>query len=456
MFRPPPPKSSAKASARRILDDPDRRLAKLLSQPLILEESGPPRLLTNLVRVIGLLMVGLIAWAGISEIRETALAQGQVIPTGSVHRVQHLEGGIIAEILTDDGEIVDRGQTLIRFESASAHSELEQLRAREAALALRAERLRAFVNDREPDLSIGEEYADLIADQQAIFDMQVEARDSQRKVLEARIDQEQAKLAALAEQRTSLERQLELIEEERAMRADLLEKSLVSRVEYLESERTLSRTRGELAKVIGEQAAATAATREAQDRLRELDADLRNKALEEMGKVTSELAEVRESLANLEDRVRRLEVRAPVRGIVKGLSVHTVGAVVAPGEPVMEIVPYDEALVAEVHISPRDVGHLAVGQEARVEISTYDVTRYGPVEGVLKKISASTFEDKDGEPYYKGIVELASHHVGNDPEANLILPGMVVDVSINTGSKSLLQYLLKPVYRGFNHAFTER
>ncbi|HEX9770785.1 MAG TPA: HlyD family type I secretion periplasmic adaptor subunit [Kiloniellales bacterium] len=456
MFKRHPSNSANDRTPRPNRRDGDRQLIKLLSQPLILEEFGPPRLLTQMTQVISLLIVGLIAWAAVAEIRETALAQGQVIPAGSVLKVQHLEGGIVADILVDDGDIVDRGQLLIRLESASAQAELEQLRAREAALALRAERLRAFVVGRVADFAAGSAHPELAADQQAILDMQTEARASQRKVLEARIDQKQAQAAALIGQRKSLERQVQILEEELEMRSELLKKGLMSRVVYLETERTLNRTRGELASIEGEAAKTTAAIREAEDSLEEMDLGLRNDALKEMGEVTGELAQVREQLAKLRDRVARLAIVAPARGVVQGLIAKTVGGVVPPGETVMEIVPLDEILVAEVRISPRDVGHLRVGQEADVKITTYDVARFGSVEGRLQQISATTFEDDEGDPYYRGIIALASDHVGKDPEANLIVPGMVVDVAIDTGSKSVMQYLLKPVYRGFNGAFSER
>ncbi len=456
LFRPPQASSETAAKARRKRGENDRRLTKLLSQPLILEEVGPPRLLAHLLRVVGVLIVGLIVWSAIAQVRETALAEGQVIPAGSVHLVQHLEGGIVAEVLVEDGDIVEAGQPLVRLESASAEAELERLRAREAGLALRAERLRAFVMGREADFSEGQNHPELVADQQAILEMQHEARESQRQVLDARLAQQKAQLASFEEQRKSLERQVQILEEELGMRGQLMEKGLVSRVVYLETERTLNRTRGELASVIGEAAKATAAVREAQNSLTETDAGLRNDSLKEMGEVTSELAQVREELAKLEDRVTRLDIRSPARGIVKGLEARTVGGVIPPGLAIMEIVPFDDTLVAEVRISPRDVGHLRVGQKADVKVTTYDVARFGSVEGNLRQISASTFEDEEGEPYYRGIVALASDHVGGNPDANLILPGMVVDVSINTGSKSVLQYLLKPVYRGLDRAFTER
>jgi HlyD family secretion protein/adhesin transport system membrane fusion protein len=441
---------------RKTSGSPEQRLTKMLSQPLTVDEVGPPRLLAQSVTVGCVLIVGLIVWAGVAEIRETALAQGQVMPAGSVNLIQHLEGGIVAEVVVGNGDIVEEGQTLIRLESAGAEAELEQLRARAASLALESARLRAFVTGRPADFSAGDRHLDLAADQAAILEIQNEARRDQRAVLLSRISQREAQAAALKIQQESLEAQIAFLEEEREIQRKLFEKGLVSRIEFLGTERGVIKTRGEIAGVIGKLAAARAAVQEARDELAELDSGLRNAALEEIGEVNSELAQVREAQARLIDRVGRLEIAAPERGIVKGLTVNTIGGVIGPGETILEIVPLDDLLVAEVRISPRDIGHLNPGQEAQVRVSSYDVTRFGSVDGRLKQLSASTFEDEEGEPYYKGVVELAQAHVGGESGRNLILPGMVVDVAINTGSKTLLHYLLRPVSRGLDGAFRER
>ena len=240
------------------------------------------------------------------------------------------------------------------------------------------------------------------------------------------------------------------------MRKNLLDKGLVSRVTYLETERALSQARGDLTGLQGKIAEAQAALGEARNSLLELDAKLRNEASEEMGRVTAELAQVRENLARLEDRVARLEIAAPVRGIVKGLRIKTIGGVVRPGEILMELVPLGDALVAEVRINPSDIGHVAVGQPAKVKVSTYDTARFGGIEGTLKHVSASTFQEERGEAFYKGVIELGQDHVGNEPKAYPILPGMVVDADIVTGNRSLFRYFLKPVFRGLDSAFHER
>ena len=443
------PDDGAKTRARQ-------RTVRFLSQPLLLEEAGPPRLLRQLLITLSVLVGGFVVLAGITEVQETAVANGQVMPAGSVHTVQHLEGGIVSDLQVSEGQLVEADDVLVLLERAAAEGELEQLRARQAALAVRAERLRAFVLDSDPDFAAGEPFPALIRDQEAILEMQRRTRDSQREVLLSRIDQRQAEIDALVEQRSSLETQVEIVEEEVEMRNQLLEKGLVSRVVFLETKRNLSRARGDLAAVIGEQARAREAKAEARSSLAELDARLRNEALDEMGTVSAELTQVTELLAKLEDRVVRLDIRAPVRGRIKGLNTRTLGSVIAPGEVLMEIVPIDDVMVAEVRLSPRDVGHIQANQKAEVSVSTYDTVRYGTIPGTVTQVSASTFQDENGEPYYKATISLAKNHVGSHDGRNLVLPGMVVDARINTGGKTLLEYLLKPVYRSLDNAFDER
>lgn len=434
----------------------DARLLTHMSRPLILEEGGPPRGVQHLLLAVSLLVGMFIIWAAVTEMPESAVAQGQVIPKGSVHVVQHLEGGIVSEIFVDEGEVVEAGQTVLRLEAASALSELEQLRAREAGLALQTERLRAFVLDREPDFSVGAAYPALVRDQKQILKIQIRARARQKTVLSSRIGQRKAELSTLRQQERHLRTQVRLIREQVGMRKKLLDKGLVSRTLFLDTERGLTQALGDLARVVGEQARVREALNEARGSLIELDARLSNEALTEMGSLSSELAQVRESLAKLEDRVSRLNVVAPARGVVKGLITRTIGAVITPGQELMQVVPLEDEMVAEVQIRPLDIGHLRVGQTARVKVTTYDVAQFGPLDGKVKHISATTFEDEKGEPYYKGVIELDKNYVGHDPAKNPILPGMVVDADISTGSKTLMRYLLKPVFRFVDTSFTER
>ncbi|MCW9032710.1 MAG: HlyD family type I secretion periplasmic adaptor subunit [Rhodospirillales bacterium] len=433
------------------------RQTKFLSQSVILEEGGNKALVRSALYFVSAVIVLFIIWAIMVEVDEVSTGFGQVIPAGQVQTIQHLEGGIVKEILIEEGTLVKEGQVLITLSAASASAELEQMKARKASLELQAERYRAFGTGREPDFSfVSSNYKDLITDQISIHEIQKEARNSQNTVLFDQIEQRKAELSQLEEQRKTLNEQLAILEEERDMRENLFKKGLSSKILFFNVQRDVNQVKGDLAKLIGEKRRITNSLAEIRSRLIEADAKSREEALSSMGGVIGELAQVRESIAKLQDRSTRLEIRSPVDGIIKGLKIHTVGGVVAAGAILLEVVPMKEELVVESRINPRDVGHVHVGQKVQVKVTTFDFARYGGITGELKSISATTFADEKGDPYYKGLVMLDRNYVGFDPEKNKVLPGMTVQADVNTGKKTLIQYLLKPIYTSLSGSFHER
>lgn len=440
----------------RIVRRGDRQ-TRYLAQSVILEEAGSSSLIRIAMITIGIVICAFLAWAAVTHVDEVAATSGEVIPAGKVQTIQHLEGGIIKEILVEDGALVDEGQVLLRMDPAQPLADLDQQRARLVSLQMQAERLRAVGEGREPDFSgFDEEYADMVADQLDIYESTMKAMENRRAVLLDQIEQRKTELSVFREQEDTLLRNLQILEEELAMRESLYKKGLTSKMVFLEVQRDVNDAIGELAKVTSERKKTREALNEARNRLAQLETDEREKALNEMGKVASEMAQLRESIRRTQDRVSRLQVRAPTRGIVKGLQANTVGGVIPPGGVLMEIVPLDKELIVETRITPRDVGHVRIGQPVTVKVTTYDFARYGGITGELRDVSATTFLNEDGEPYYKGIVALDRSYVGADPERNRVMPGMTVQADIHTGDKTVLEYLLKPIYTSVNQGFRER
>ena len=436
-------------------------LSKKLALPLTLEESGPPRFYQHLMIVGGVFLALSILWASVTEIKELARANGEVTPAGQVLLVQHLEGGIVAELLVSEGEIVDAGQPLILLQPIAAEGDLGQLTARESAARFKIERLTAFIDARPMDPAIvgtAPSEADLaiFANENAHLQASLTAADRQREGFLARIEQRIFEIESLSNQRLSLKEQVQLMIEQVNLREGLVEKGLVSRIVFLETRRSLEQTRVQLISTAGNLARAREALREEEAGLEELDATLINDALDTRSATAAELAETQSALLKLSDRVNRLTVTAPVRGIVQDLAAQSIGEVIAPGGLVAQIVPIDDELVAEVRVMPDDIGHIRIGHPASVKITTYDPARFGDIEGEVRRISASTFRDEQDEPYYKVIIALSKTHVGLGTSQHAVLPGMVVNAEIVTGSKSLVRYLLKPVFRSLDVAFTER
>lgn len=435
---------------------PRGQLAQNLSLPLTLEEGRPPRLARHASYLVLVAIAGFFAWAAMAQLTERAVARGQIMPTGSSYSVQHADGGTVAELAVSEGQTVQAGQTLLRIASAAATADRDQLLAREVALRLKVERLRAFAQDRAPDFGFAAAYPNLIADQQDILRTQDESRSQRLSVFDRQIAQRRSRVASATDRLPELRRQVAIMKEQLEMRRELAEKGLVSRVVLLETERAHSEATARLAGLRSEIAEARQAVDEARERQVELRGQLTNEAFDQIGQTNAELAETRAQLAKLRDRVRRLRVTAPSDGVVEGLKVNSLGAVVKPGEPLMRIVPTGKELFAEVRLDPRDVGHVALGDQATVKVSTYDPMTFGTIAGRVRQISASTFTTDDGVPYYRTEIALDSSHLSRGGQEHALLPGMIVDADIVTGEKTVLGYLAKPVYRALSQSFGER
>lgn len=436
------------------LDEPQLRHLGSAEQ---LEERGAPRLARLAAGLGGLFVVAAIVWAALTPLTEMSPSTGQVVPSGTVRVVQHLEGGILAELLVREGDQVREGQALAHLAEAGSQSELDQLAVREAGLALKIERLKAFAAEREPEfVGIAAGYPALVNDQLSIFRLARESRAAQRQVLLLTLQERQSELKVLQSQQAGIKQQIALADETAALREGLVEKGLGSRLTFLDVKREVARLNGELSANQANARRARDQIATATQRLSELDAKLANEALGEAGSAAAELAQVQEQLKKQTDKVARLAVQAPVAGTVKSIKQRSIGAVIAPGGTFAEIVPHGEELVAETRIQPRDIGNLRPGQPAYVRVSAFDATRFGGIEGEVRQISASTFDDGDGKPYYKAVIRLAQVHVGADPARNAVKPGMTVQADVRTGTRTVLEYLAKPVKSALSNALTER
>ncbi len=454
--KPPAEKKQAKRFDATPAREGTRR-TRYLAQSILLEEYGTGGLIRSAIVTIVFVVAAFVVWASITKIEEMAVTFGEVIPAGHIQAIQHFEGGIIREILVEDGKTVDKGDVLLRLDPSSAYAELRQSRVRLASLKLEAERLKAFAEGREPDFSIvSDEYAYLRNDQASVFHIQRDALDSRRVVIENQIEQRRAELESFEKQEENARERIRLLGEEVRMRRELFKKGLQPKLAYLAVQREMNDAQGQLATIQADKRRAGEALQESENRIIELEAGRREETLNALAPIVGEIAELEESITKVEDRVARLEMRAPVHGIVKGLQAHTVGGVIAPGAVVMEIVPIGGALIVETRITTRDVGHVQIGQPVSVKFTSFDYARYGDVPGTLKGVSATTFLDEKEEPYYKGVVTLDRNHVGEDPARNHIIPGMTAQADIRTGEKTLIQYLLKPIYVYSKQAFRER
>ena len=430
---------------------------KKLVLPLTLEDGRVPGLLRNLTFVTGILVAGAVAWAASAEIRELAVANGEIAPTRNLNTVSHVEGGIVAQVFVDEGEYVEAGETLIELKSNAATTDLSQYQSRALTLQLSKQRLAALMRGEPLTLQSSVPGADqLVADQQKYYDSQLSLRAHEERTLKSRIAQHRTDLAAREQELHSLARQLEISAEQLKTAEDLHKKGITARTAVQSARAAHEQLLTAQAAATGRRNAASSALVEAQAVHLEARVKAHTQYSEEMTKVTAELSELNHQIEKLTDRVDRLSVRSPVRGIIQQLAFRTSGAVIRPGEVVAMIVPSDDQLVAEVKLDPKDIGHVNIGDLAEIKVSTFDPNVFGIVPGTVSRLSASSFQSERGDSYFKATITLAQAHVGRGASKQPISPGMTVQADIVTGSKSLVKYMLKPVYRSLDTAFSER
>ncbi|MBF0460176.1 MAG: HlyD family type I secretion periplasmic adaptor subunit [Magnetococcales bacterium] len=454
-------------------------LVRIMADMGNIHESGAPALIRSTVWLIVGSVVLLFAWAAMAHIKEVAHVPGQVIPRKSVQTVQHLEGGIVAEVLVDESQLVEKDQVLLRMDSSQTAPEREQSLVKARGLEARALRLRAFLAEGKQ----AQEYVralqkePLYVEQWEIYQNQKIALRDNLAVLDSQIAQKQSDINQAKEELKNAYKQFEVTGDLVKIRQELVQQQAISRLIYLETLRAHVTARGEIERFKKQIENLQGALQEVQQRRRKTLADTYRAANDELTVIVNELAQVKETLIRMEDRMERTEVRAPVRGIVQELKVHMPGTVVQSGEPLLRIVPVDaeaaagratagqdqtkpgqaaSGLEVEVRIPPNDIGRVATGQTVVVKISSYEFSRFGTVTGTLTTLSADVLTDEQNNPYYRGGVTLASSYVGDQPGKNPILSGMQAQVDILLGEKTILKSMLGAMSRSMSGGFNER
>ena len=403
-----------------------------------------------------IVLVVLITWAYFAWIDEVVRGEGKVVPSRQIQVVQSLDGGVVEEILVRPGEFVEEGEVLLRIDPTRYSSSLGESKAETLALAAKAARLVAIATD--VPLSMPEEVmieAPELADmERSLWMASNNELRSNLAVAREQLNQRGQELRETRANRDQAASSCGLTSQELNMTRPLLQSGAVSEVDILRLQR-------DVARYCGEQKAANAqidriqsSIQEAEERLQEIEITFRNDAGVELADTRAKLSALKQSERALEDRVRLAEIRSPVRGTIKSLFSNTVGGVVQPGKDILEIVPSDDSLLLEVRINPRDIGFLHPGQNASVKFTAYDFAVYGGLDGVLEQLSADTITDEKGNAFYIANVRTDQAFVGEDHRP--VLPGMIADVHVLTGKRTVLQYLLKPVLRARENAFTER
>lgn len=433
------------------------RQLRILSQSAMLEEARTPYLIRTTMLIICLSFIAFVIWAGFAQITERSTATGKIVPSGYVQSIQHLEGGIVEKILTRDDARVSKGQILLQLRGEAVLSDFERVQTKLRLLELQAARLQSFLSgDRSVYDKVSSRYQELVSSQGRILESMIEAHEREKALIRQQIEQKKEQVQLLRQELSTAEKNLSIVQSSFATQSTLYNERLVAETTYLAVVREMNEQQGKVDSLKIKILQAKDLISEYEIRLQSTISSAKSQALQQLGTVESDLAETKELFEKLDQQVSRLAIRAPTEGIVKGLSIHTVGGVIAPGSQLMEIVPTTGELLAEIKISPNDIGHIKQGHPVIVKITSYDFSRYGAINGTIAGLSATTFTNDQGMSFYKGIVELEKRYVGSEAGKNIVLPGMIVNADIITGTKSLLEYFLKPIHKAINSAFTER
>lgn len=426
---------------------------RYLSQSIQLQESITPRLLSGTVWAIALAVVVFMAWATATNVSVIARASGEIVPRGFSQSVQHLEGGIVTTIHVEDGDVVQAGSLLLELESAGLQNEFESAAANLSSLEMEEMRLRAFIAGTTPDFSTHPHASDpVIADQMSFYDAMVTARIREVEVVERQLAQRHDKLRGLDAELIAARASLAIAQEVYQRRSDLESRGLSSTIAMLDDRRRRHEALGRVSRLERDRTAAQEEIAEFEKRKASLHASHRDDANEQLSRVIAQISQTREMLETLRERQERLAVVAPVDGVVKGMTLNTIGAVVPPGQTLMTIVPTGRDLELVVDIAPQDIGFIDLGQTVSVKVTSFDFTRHGTIDGALTYISATSFENTEGVRMFQGRVRLDE----TTYDGRSILPGMTATADIVTGSKTVMQYLLRPIHASLATALGER
>ena len=375
-------------------------------------------------------------WIAFAEVDNVTRAEGRVIPSAKLQVIQNLEGGIVAEILVKQGQTVKAGDKLVGLSALQHDGDMKARYQQIYGLEARAARLLALANGQQPKFpqSVVDAAPDLMSVEMATFLSKTLEQESQMAVLSAQLDQktrelDESKISLLASRKS-----LELVRIDRSF-AEQEGRADIAAV-------TIDRLRGAIVEL--------GARKDTMVR------QLRSEALNELNRTMAELAALRQGMPAMADKVARTDIKSPMNGIVNRVFVSTLGGIVRPGDPIVEVVPGDDQLVVEALVLPKDIGFVKLGQLARVKVTAYDYSIFGAMDGVVKNISADAVPNEKGEAFFQVKVETKTLAIEAIDKKLPIMPGMQAQIDIITGKKTILQYLSKPIVALKENAFRER
>lgn len=418
------------------------------------EEQNPARG-RRLIYIIAATLLSLLVWAAVSPIDEVVSGIGKAVAASGTQIVQSVDGGVVEEIFAKEADRVQKGDLLLRLDPVRADSMLGQQEAKELALRLKSLRLEALSSGLPftPPEELLAKIPEIVASERMLYEASLQELSSRMDVVRNQIQQRRQELSEANARYSQASRSYTLASQELSMTRPLLESGAVPKVEILRLERAAAQAGSERSQAGAQIARVKASVQEGEGQLQETELRAKSAWRGQLSDTLAELESLSEGKKALSDRLVHSEVRAPITGTVKRLVVNTAGAVIMPGGLIAEIVPDEEPLFVEAQIVPKDRAFIRPGQEAVVKFTAYEYAVYGGLSGVIDSITPDTIVDERGNAHYRGRIRIEKSEFGEDLP---ILPGMVAQVDIKTGKRTVLSYLLRPLLRAKASALRER
>ena len=400
-----------------------------------------------------------LVWAYFSEIDEIVRGEGKIIPSNQNKIIQNLEGGIIEKIYVKEGDFVRKGDILIRIDNKKSTADLNSTSAKLIELEAKKIRLQFELEGKDfvIDDKLSNEMKKYLLLESELYKISKQALDSEISILKSQLDQVKNDLIISRNNVKSLNDELNLINEEIDIVKPLVDRKLKSQSEILALKKELNRTKRQLDETKSAIVNNKLLTEELNKKIQNAEENFKQSRQEELNEISAEIERIDANMKNLKDRVFRTNVYSPNDGIVQKIFFNTIGGVVKPGESLVEIVPTEENLIIEAKIKPADIAFIHYEQDAKVKFTAYDYAIYGGLDGKVIKISPDTeVDDKTKESYYTIQIQTANNHLEKAGKQLPIIPGMIVNIDILTGKKTVLDYILKPILRAKDYTFTER
>ncbi|GHA51627.1 HlyD family type I secretion periplasmic adaptor subunit [Photobacterium aphoticum] len=419
-----------------------------------------------------------IIWACFAQLDEVTVGIGKVIPADQVQVIQNLEGGIVKQILVKEGQLVEKGQSLLEIDDTLFRSDLVAGEGEIASLNASVIRLQHEIDSvqvkplgknaqwkKSVSVSLApiqysavfvQEHATVVEGQRNEKKTRLAKLNNQLQTISHQVNEKQQSIKETESKIETLKRSVDLVRQELVMSKPLAEEGIVSRVDILKLERQLNDLRGQVSQLTLSVPKLEAERMGAINRYREAAFVFRNEAQAELNDLNEKLNTLMATSVGLQDRVKRTTVVSPVDGVVKTLNINTVGGVIQPGMELLEIVPSQDSLLIEANINPKDIAFIRHGLETIVKFTAYDFTIYGGLNGVVEHVSADTIQDEEGNEFYIVRVRTYTNELSSGDKQYKIIPGMLIQADIMTGKKTVMDYLLKPLLKAKQSALRER